>query len=108
MRRNMKKTFRITHPKIKVARLIESVRCDVRKYLKKERKKKLPEGVDFLDFECKFGPTAEEAKVVHVAEIGKSIDAAEKQQLESFYIEILAKPGHRTKKTKSDAIKPTP
>jgi hypothetical protein len=104
----MKKTFRINHPKIKVARLIESVRCDVRKYLKRERKKKLPEGVDFWDFECKFGPTAEEAKVVHVAAIGKSIDAAEEQQLESFYVEILAKPGYRTKKPKSDAIKPTP
>lgn len=94
----MKKKFKITHPKIKAARLIESVRCDVRKYLKRERKKKLPEGVDFWDFKCKFGPTAEASEVIHVADIGKSIDAAEEQQLESFYVEIMAKPGHRTKK----------
>ena len=102
----MKKTFKISHPKIKVARLIESVRCDVKKYLKRERKKKLPKGVDFWDFDCKFGPTAEESKVIHVAEIGKSIDTAEEQKLESFYVEILAKPGHRTKKPKSDNIEP--
>jgi hypothetical protein len=99
----MKKTFKISHPKIKVARLIEAVRCDVRKYLKRERKKELPEGADFWDFECKCGPTAEESKVVHVAEIGKFIDSAEEQHLESFYMEILAKPGYRnnTNKTKT-------
>ena len=94
----MKKTFQLTHPKIKVPRLVDSVKNDVRKYLKRERKKKLPEGVDYWDFDCKFGPTAEEAKVIHVAEIGKCIDAAETDQLESFYVEILAKPANRTKK----------
>jgi hypothetical protein len=108
IRRNMKKTFKITHPETKVARLTEAVKGDIRKYLKRESKKNLPEGVDFWDFECKFGPTSEELKVIHVAEINKFIDAAEEQQLESFYVEILAKPGHRTKKPKSDASQPTP
>lgn len=94
----MKKTFKLTHPKIKYTRLIESVKFDVNKYLKRERRKELPEGVDFWDFDCRFGPTAEESKVIHVAEIGRFIDAAEKDQLESFYMEIMAKEGHRTKK----------
>lgn len=94
----MKKTFQLTNPKIKVARLIETVKYDIRKYLKRERKKKLPEGVDFWDFDCKFGHTAEEAKEIHLSEINKFIDDAEKLQLESFYVEILAKPGHRLKK----------
>ena len=92
----MKKIFRITHPKIKVARLIEAVKGDIRKYLKRESKKNLPEGVDFWDFDCKFGPTAEESKVIHVTEFGKFIDSAEEQQLESFYVEMLAKPANRT------------
>ena len=61
--------------------------------------KKLPEDVDFWDFDCKFGPTAEEAKTVHVAELSKCIDEAEENELKSFYIEILAKPGIRTKKS---------
>ena len=40
----MKKTFKLTHPKINIARLVEGVKGDVKKYLKRERKKKLPEG----------------------------------------------------------------
>ena len=96
----MKKIFSLTHEKIKPARLVESAKCNVRKYLKKERKKVLPNGVDFWDFDCKFGSTAEDASVIHIGDIGKSIDAAYEKQLESFYVEILAKPGHRTKKPK--------
>ena len=108
----MKKTFKLAHPTIKVARLVESVRRDVRKYLKRERRRALPEGADFWDFDCKVGSTAEESKVIHVADIGKFIDAAQELQLESFYVEIVAKPGHRTKRPnqalKSDGLKPAP
>lgn len=94
----MKKTFILTHPKIKRDRLIEAVRHDIKKYIKRERNKKLPEGVDFWDFDCKFGHTAEEAKEIHLSAITKSIDEADAQQLETFYLEIVAKPGHRMKK----------
>jgi len=94
----MKKTFELTHPKIKYPRLVEGVKNDVRKYIKRERRKKLPEGGDFWDFDCKFGDTEAEAKVVHLSEIDKRISAAEVRGLQSFYIEILAKPGVRTKK----------
>jgi hypothetical protein len=97
----MKKTFNLTHPKIKFARLVEAARRDVKKYIKRERKKKLPEGVDFWDFDCKFGDNAEEAEVIHLSEITKFIDKIEERQLESFYLEILVKPGSRTKKPKS-------
>ena len=94
----MRKTFELTHPKIKYDRLVESVRRDVKKYLKRERNKKLPPGVDFWDFDCKFGRTEQEARVVHVAELSKCIDEVQKEALTSFYIEILAKEGRRTKK----------
>lgn len=94
----MKKTFRSTNPKIKLARFIESVKHDIKKYMKRERGKPLPEGMDFLDFDCKFGPSEAEATTVHPAAILKSIDEAEKLQLDSFYIEILGRPSKRTKK----------
>jgi hypothetical protein len=94
----MKKSFQLTHPKIKRDRLIEAVRHDVKKYIKRERNKKLPEGVDFWDFDCKFGHYIEEAKEIHLSEITKCIDIAEEQQFEMFYLEIIAKPGHRMKK----------
>jgi len=94
----MKKTFNLTHPKIKTPRLFEDLRCDVKKYIKRERKKETPGDIDFWDFDCKFGPTPGEARVIHVAEFGKYIDEAEKKQLESVYVEIIAKPGRRSKK----------
>ncbi len=94
----MKKTFKLTHPKIQYARLVEAVRRDVKKYVKRERNKTLPESVDFWDFDCRFGFTEEDAKAIHLSEINKYIDKVEEQQAESFYLEILAKPGHRVKK----------
>ena len=53
----MKKTFVMTHPKIKVARLLEAAKHDVKKYIKREQKKELPENVDYWDFDCKYGHT---------------------------------------------------
>jgi len=88
----MKKTFKLTHPKTKYARLVEGVRCDIKKYIKRELRKELPKGVLSWAFDCKFGATVEDAKVIQVSDIGKCINAIEAQKLESFYIEILAKP----------------
>lgn len=94
----MKKTFALTHPKIKVARLVEAIKHEVKKYLKRERNKPLQDGVDFWDFDCKYGHTEQTAAPIHIGAINKSIDEAEKLELESFYLEILAKPGYRVKK----------
>lgn len=91
----MRKTFHLTHEKIKPARLIEGAKHEVRKYLKRERKKSLPEGMDYWDFDCRYGATDADAKAIHVAEITQYIDEAEAQQLTSFYLEILARPAKR-------------
>jgi hypothetical protein len=95
----MKKTFKLNHEKIKYPRLIESVKAEVRKSVKRNRRKTLPRGVDFWDFECKFGDTESNAQEVHLAEIDKYINEAEKKELKSFYIEIQPTNGHRQKKT---------
>lgn len=94
----MRKTFNLVHPKIKPDRLVEAARHDVKKYVKRERRKALPEGVDFWDFDCKFGHTQDDTRVIHLNDIGKCIDEVVKLQLTSFYLEILAKAGHRKKK----------
>ncbi len=94
----MKKTFKLTHPKIKSPRLVEAIKYEVKKYLKRERRKKLPKGVDFWDFGCRIGVDEASSEVVHVYDINKAVDQAESKQLESFYLEILAKPGQRSKK----------
>ena len=94
----MKKTFNLTHPKIKVPRVIEAIKYEVKKYIKRERKKALPEGVDFWDFDCRFGDDEATSEVIHVSAINKYISKAESKQLKSFYLEILATPGQRSKK----------
>tara|TARA_B110001454_G_C12723340_1_gene436807 strand:+ start:22731 stop:22907 length:177 start_codon:yes stop_codon:yes gene_type:complete len=57
----------------------------------------LPEGVDFWDFDCKCGATADTAVVVHVNAINKKIEEVTASKAESVYVEILAKPGMRKK-----------
>ncbi len=91
----MKKTFELTHPKIKVERRIDAVKHEVKKYIKRERNKTLPVDADYWDFDCKFGYTEAEAKVVHLSAINKNIDEAVAVPLTSFYIEIIAKPAQR-------------
>jgi hypothetical protein len=96
----MKKAFPLTIPNNAPERVVESIKSELRKYLKRERKKKLAEGVDFWDFDCKVGPTAEEATELHVAEINDAIDHAFTEKWDAVYLEILAKPGIRTRKAK--------
>ncbi len=94
----MKKTFDLTHEKIKYPRMVDAVKNEIRKYIKRERRKELPEEVDFWDFDCRFGDTEADAKVIHLSEIDACISDIEKRALTSFYVEILAKPGVRAKK----------
>lgn len=94
----MKKTFLLTHKKIKTPRLIDSIKHDVKKYIKRERNKPLPEGADFWDFDCKYGHSEDKAEIIHMSALNKSIDDAVQHELESFYLEILAKPAKRTAK----------
>ncbi|ESP94256.1 MULTISPECIES: DUF6172 family protein [Pseudoalteromonas] len=98
----MKKTFELTHPKIKLARRVDAVKYEIKKYLKRERNKTLPEGADFWDFDCRFGNTEAEAEAVHVSQLNKLIDQTQQENLTSFYVEILARAAHRQAKPQSD------
>ncbi|WP_445424861.1 MULTISPECIES: DUF6172 family protein [unclassified Alishewanella] len=87
----MKKTFALTHPKLQPARLVDAIKHDIKKYLARERRKQLPAGADYWTFDCRFGATQDVAKKIFTSEINKHIDAAVEQQLDAFYVEILAK-----------------
>ena len=91
----MKKLFLLDIEGKNRDRVIEATKHEIRKYIKRERRRALPEGVDFWDFDCKFGPTPETADVAHIAELIPLIDALVKSEGTQFYIEILAKNGHR-------------
>lgn len=94
----MRKTFQLhiegKHPE----RVLEATKHDIRKYVKRQRRVPLPEGVDFWDFDCKFGPSAEQAEVIHFATLTEHIDALVQAGGTAFYLELLAKNGVRTAK----------
>jgi len=94
----MKKTFPLEVPGKKAPRVIDSIKYEVRKYLKRERRKTLPKGVDFWDFFCLVGQDNTHAENTHIAAINKKIDTLSKEGVTSIYIEVHSKHGHRTKK----------
>ncbi len=87
----MRKTIALTHPKLQPARWVDSIKYDIKKYLNRERRKTLPVGMDYWTFDCRFGASEEKAEKIFTSEINKHIDAAVAQELESFYVEILAR-----------------
>lgn len=87
----MKKTIALTHPKLHPARWVDSIKHDIKKYLRKERSKTLPPDTDYWTFDCRFGASEETADVIYTSEIAKHIDVAVAQELPEFYIEILAR-----------------
>lgn len=87
----MKKTIALTHAKLNTARLVDLIKHDIKKYLARERRKALPEGMDYWTFDCRFGATEDQAAKIFTSEINKHIDAAVAQELPAFYIEILAR-----------------
>ena len=91
----MRKTFPLESERLKPPRVIESIKGEIRKYLKRERRKSLPEGADYWDFDCRSGQDDESSEPLHVAEIKAAIDNASREGWKTVYIEILAKPGHR-------------
>lgn len=94
----MKKTFNLNIEGKNRDRVLEATKHEIRKYVKRQRRVPLPEGVDFWDFDCKFGTTEANATVVHFATITGLIDAVAKDGGDTFYLELLVKDGHRTSK----------
>jgi hypothetical protein len=94
----MKKTFQLQIEGKNQDRVLEATKHEIRQYIARERRKPLPEGVDFWDFDCKFGATADAAEVTHPAKLTELMDALVAAGGEAFYVELLAKPGHRKAK----------
>ena len=92
----MKKTFQLNIEGKNRDRVLDAVKHEIRKYVKRQRRVPLPAGVDYWDFDCRFGTSPENAAVVHFATIMGLIDAIAAEGGAAFYLELLAKEGHRT------------
>lgn len=100
----MKKTFQLTHPKIKPARMVDAIKSEIKKYIKRERNKTLPEDADYWDFDCKFGLTEPTADVVHISAMNKVIDEAVAAGATSFYVEVMVKMANRQYIAKDEGL----
>lgn len=89
----MKKTFKLNIQDKNPDQLLEKIKQEVRKYVKRERRKQLPPTADFWLFDCKFGTTENEASEIKLRDLFANMDQAIAQGADSFYVEILAKPG---------------
>lgn len=88
----MKKIFKLTDPKKHEDRVLEAVKNDIRKYVKREKKKDLPDKATmYWDFDCKIGTTPDDAEVVLYEELIKALDTVKKTGVSEVYVEILAK-----------------
>ena len=99
----MRKTFQLRPEGKHPDRVLDALKHEIRKYIKRERRRDLPEGVDFWDFDCRIGTTAEDAQVVHEAELIGRLDAAAKAGAGQAYVEVLVKHGHRTRRPPGEA-----
>lgn len=98
----MKKTFKLNVEGKNRDRVLDATKHEIRKYVKRQRRVPLPVGVDFWDFDCKFGATVDHAVVVHFSAITALIDAIAKDNGDAFYLELVAKEGRRRHKPSTE------
>jgi hypothetical protein len=91
----MKKTYQLQAEGKNPERLLEAIKHEIRKYVKRERRRELPAGADYWDFDCRFGAQQESSQTAHLATLIGLIDGVAKEGGSQFYIEILAKPAQR-------------
>lgn len=93
----MKKIFPLEQENKNSDRVIDALKHEIRKYLKRERNKKLPEGSPFWIFECRIGRNEATAQEVLVQDLIETIDQAHAEKWGECYIEIIAKPAKNLK-----------
>ena len=88
----MKKTFPL-HARGKAeARVLDAIKHEVRKYVRRELKKPLPEAAARWTFACRVGADQAAAQSSELKAIATAIDAVAGTGVDSVYIEILAVP----------------
>jgi hypothetical protein len=93
----MKKKFELNVANKHKDRVVESIKHEIRKYIKREKRKPLGDDFNFWHFDCKIGRDDMEPRVVEFVDIIKSIDQEVSNGANTLYIEILAKKSNKEK-----------
>ncbi|MBW8471483.1 MAG: hypothetical protein K0M67_24745 [Thiobacillus sp.] len=91
----MRKTYPLRPEGKNPDRVLDAVKHDIRKYMKRERRRDLPDGATFWDFDCRFGADKDSAQTANPAELIGLLDVLAKAGGEQCYVELLAKSGVR-------------
>ncbi|MCK5293360.1 MAG: hypothetical protein KAJ49_01815 [Arcobacteraceae bacterium] len=100
----MKKKFLLTDEKKDSQRVLESIKHNIRKYIKREKRKDLPEGSNFWKINCKFGQSEESTVEIRFEDLMKNINEVSTQNLDSFYIELVSEAVTMDFKKKEEVI----
>lgn len=99
----MKKIFKLTDEKKHEDRVLEAIKHDIRKYVKREKKKELPDkSTMYWDFDCKVGASIEDAQVLSFEELIKGVDAVKATGASEVYVEVMAKAVLKPEKLESE------
>ena len=91
----MKKSFPLQAAGKDDARVRDKVRHEVNKYVRRCRRKEVPEGFAQWDFACKVGASAENAESKPLKDVATAIDAVAAAGSTVVYLEINAVPAQR-------------
>jgi hypothetical protein len=91
----MKKTFPLQAAGKDDARVRDKIRHEINKYVRRCRRKPVPEGFAQWEFACRVGRGAEDAESRSLKEVGGSIDTVAQGGATAVYVEIEAVPAQR-------------
>lgn len=101
----MKKTFHLHAEGKNPDRLLDAIKHELRKYVKRERRRELPGGADYWDFDCRFGAAEATAQPAHLSTLIGMVDGLAKEGASQFYVEMLARPAQRKARPASEAAR---
>jgi hypothetical protein len=92
---SMKKSFPLQAPGKDDARVRDKIRHEVNKYVRRSRRKEVPEGFAQWDFSCKVGVSPDAATPLALKDVAGAIDSVAETGAQAVYVEIEAIPGQR-------------
>ena len=92
----MRKTFALQLEGRHPDRVLDAVKHEIRKYQRRERRRALPEGMDFWDFDCRIGADSASAAAIHPAELIGALDGQARSGATAGYVEGRARAARRT------------
>jgi len=94
----LKKTYQLTASNKEPARVVEAIKNEIRKYIKREKRKTLPEGMNVWNIDCKFAKDDAQPDTIAFVDITKCIDEAAELKCKSIYVELLSNPIKKERK----------